>query len=212
VGLPERVVTAYHEVFFDVGPALTTGATDWLLAEAVGWSPFGGFTAPLPWAAWRLAAVSGGPLLAGVVIATTSGRPLPPAFADPGGADDMHVRETARLWVAAMAAVTPAAFADVLREYRRFRMAETRHRGRTVRVESVVRSMESFLLSRSVSGVSGVSSSAVSHHEREDIGDVSEPVEGTTHSRGGESAGSGQQARLTSSQRPGPAARRTHAA
>lgn len=152
-GVPERVVAAYAEVFFEVRPALATGGSDWLMSEAVGHSPFGGFTRPRPWAAWRLAAVAGGPRLMDVVIAATTGRPLPAAFAA-GGEDERHVRELARLWVALMAAVTPAAFAAVLRDYRRLRTADAKRRGRPAAARSMVDVMESLLLSRSVSGVS----------------------------------------------------------
>jgi hypothetical protein len=169
MALPIEVIDAYAKVFFDVRPAVAAGASDWVLAEAVGYTPFLGFTRPLPWASWRLAAVSGGSLFADLLIAASTHRPPPGAFRDPGGADEMRVREAVRLWVAAMAAVTPAAFGDVLREYRRVRTADARRRGRKVRVEPVVTAMESFLLSRDVLRVRGASPAAVDHHVREDV-------------------------------------------
>lgn len=209
MALPEGVVAAYAEVFFCVRPTLK--ATDWVLSEAVGYSPFLGFTRELPWAAWRLAAVAGGPLFADEVIAATTGRSLPPGFADPGGEEQIRAREFARLWVASMAAMTPAAFADVLREYRRLRTADARRRGRKVGVEPMAHVMESFLMSRSVSGPRGVSSVAIGHHEGDDAGGVSEPEDGTTRGPGGERAGSGQHA-CPSSEPSGRSTRRTRAA
>lgn len=210
--LPERVVAAYAAVFFDVRPAVAAGASDWLLFEAVGYSPLIGFTRPLPWAGWKLAAVAGGSLFADLVIAATTGRPLPAALRDPGGAEEVRVREQVRLWVASMAAVTPAAFAGVLREYRRFRMFEARLRGRRVSVDPAVMEMESFLLSRSASAMRSDSLANGVHHVREDVGDVSEQAGGTTPRRGGELIGSGHQARPPKSPPSRPSARRTHAA
>ncbi len=207
--LPEEVIAAYAEVFFCVRPTLK--ATDWVLSEAVGYSPFIGFFAPLPWASWRLAAVAGGPLFADVVIATFTGRPLPPEFTEFGGADEVRVREFARLWVASMAAVTPAAFAVVLREYRRLRQDDARRRGRKVRVGPMVLAMESLLLSRSVVGIKNKPLATVGHHGREGVSDVHDQVGGTTHPHAGESASSRQHAR-PSSERPGLSPRRTHAA
>ena len=200
VRLSERVVAAYAEVFFCVRPAVAAGASDWLLSEAVGYSTVFGFTRPLPHAAWRLAAVFGGPLFADVVIAATTGRPLPPAFRDPGGADELRVREMARLWAASMAAVTPAAFAGVLRDHRRLRTADDRRRGRKERVEPRILAMTSFLLS---------GSAAAGRHGRSDASGLSESAIDTTRGSGGEGAGSGRKYRLPSAGRPGPATRRT---
>jgi hypothetical protein len=199
-------------VFFDVRSAVTVGATDWVLSEAVGYSPYIGFTRPLPWSSWRLAAVAGGPIFADLVIAATTDRPLPPAFSGLGGAYEVRVRELARLWVAAMAAVTPAAFANVIREYRRLRTADARGRRRKMSDEPTVNVIESLLLTRSVSRVTSGSSATGVHLGREGVSDGYDRVGGTTRGRGGESAGSGHQARPTSSERIGPSARRTHAA
>lgn len=200
VRLSERVVAAYAEVFFCVRPAVAAGASDWLLSEAVGYSTVFGFTRPLPHAAWRLAAVFGGPLFADVVIAATTGRPLPPAFRDPGGTEELRVRELARLWVAAMAAATPAAFACVLRDNRRLRTSDARRHGRKACVEPRILAMESFLLHRSAT---------VGHLGRSDASGLSESAIDTTRGPGGEGAGSGRTDRLPSAGRPGHATRRT---
>jgi hypothetical protein len=210
--LPELVVAAYALVYFDVRPAVASGASDWVLAQAVGYSPFGGFTAPLPWASWRLAAVAGGPLFADVVIAATTGRPLPPAFSGPGGADEVRVREFARLWVAAMAAVTPAAFAPVIREYRRVRTADSRRHGGKVRVEPMVLAMESYLLSRAVVGMKGDASVAAEHSLRDDPIVVTASSAGRTCGTGGERAREKQQARPPLAEPSDRSTRRTHAA
>jgi hypothetical protein len=210
--LSEQVVAAYSEVFFDVRPAMAGGAIDWLLSEAVGWSPLGGFTRPLPQAAWRLAAVAGGPNFADLVIAATTGRPLPPAFLDAGGVNEVRVREMVRLWVAAMAAVRPAAFAPVIREYRRFRTTDARPHGRKVRVEPRVQAMESVLMSRSVSGALGELSTTVGHRGRDDPAGVSEPPDGITCGPGEERAASRPKAVPPASGRAGRSTRRTQAA
>jgi len=212
MALPEKVIDAYSEVFFDVRPALATEATDWVLAEAAGFSPFAGFTRPLPWASWRLAAVAGGPLFVDVVIAATTGRPLPPAFSNSGGADEVRVRELARLWVAAMAAVTPAAFAGVMREYRRLRSDDARRRGRKVGVEPVLLAMESFLVSRAVAGTKGGASVATGHSLRDDSVVVTVPSSGQACGTGGGRAGGMQQTRLPSPELSRHSTGRTHAA
>lgn len=63
------MVEAYAELFFAVRPMRQ--ATDWLLSRAVGYSAIRGFISPLPASAWKLAALTGGPLgqvLAGPVF------------------------------------------------------------------------------------------------------------------------------------------------
>ncbi len=210
MALPEGVVAAYAEVFFCVRP--TPKATDWVLAEAVGYSPYVGFTRPLPWSSWRLAAVAGGPIFADLVIAATTDRPLPPAFRDSGGADDMRMRDLARLWVASMVAVTPAAFAGVLREYRRCRTADSRRHGRKVRVEPMALEMESYLLSRAVVGVKGREPVAARRSLRDDPSHATTPSTGKVCGSGGGQAPENPQDRSPSSELSRRSALRTHAA
>ena len=91
------MVEAYAEVFFCVRP--TRLATDWLLARAVGCSPWSGFTGPLPGAAWKLAALAGGPILLDVVIAATTDRHLPHGFLTGSGPRRAFEEERVRLSV-----------------------------------------------------------------------------------------------------------------
>ncbi len=102
-----------------------------------------------------------------------------------------------------MVAVTPAAFASVIREYRRVRTADARRRGRKVRFEPTVLAMESLLMSRSVVGFTGEPLATVAHHGREDASGVIESADDRTRSPGEEPEGLGQQARPMSSGRPG---------
>ena len=146
--LPVAVVEAYAEVCFAVRPMRQ--ATDWLLARAVGFSPLAGFTSPLPGAAWKLAALSGGPLVLDAVIAATAGRPVPEALlkeADPRRADgEARIRLLARLWVASMAATTDQEFARVVRDRRQFRDLDAHMTARVGAVAPTVTAMEAFLM------------------------------------------------------------------
>ena len=116
-----RVVEAYEAVFFAV--RAMRGAGDWLLARAVGYSPATGFTGPLPASSWKLAAQAGGPVVLDLVLAATTGRPLPPGYVSGDGPDraagEARLRLLARLWVASMPAVTDAEFARVVAARRR---------------------------------------------------------------------------------------------
>ncbi len=121
-GLSAAVVEAFETVFFDV--RTWPRATDWRLARAVGYSAAGGFTSRLPGAAWRLAAHLGGPVVLDVVMAATTGGPLPAGLLAPlrgpsRVAASERLRRRARLWVTAMGAVSAAEVAAVVRERRR---------------------------------------------------------------------------------------------
>ena len=145
-GLPTTVVEAYAAVFFAVRPMMR--ATHWLLARAVGFSPLYGFTGSQPVAAWKLAALTGGPLLLDVVIAATAGRPLPPVFLREGGLrayEDARIRLLARIWVGAMAAVTDEEFARVVAARQRLRDLDARMTGRGAAATPNVSVMEAFL-------------------------------------------------------------------
>src|SRR5207302_1211707 len=131
VGLPAAVVEAYEAAFFAVRGMRQ--ATDWLLIQAVGYCPFGGFTEPLPWAGWRLAGFTGGPLLVDLVIAATAGRPLPDGFVTEAGPRGAYAaarsRLLARLWMWSMAAVTDEEFAHVVKVRQRLRDLDARVTG-----------------------------------------------------------------------------------
>lgn len=148
VGLPAPAVEAYGEVFFSVRPMRR--AIDWLLARAVGFRAFQGFTSPLPWAAWKLAAVAGGPLFLDVVIAATTGRPLPDGCHKGSGRErvykDALTRLRVRLWVALMAAATDEEYAAVVRARRRLRALDARLTGRVTAVSPSLAAAEAFLM------------------------------------------------------------------
>lgn len=155
--LSAAVVEAYAEVFFAVRPMRR--ATDWLLTRAVGYSPLRGFTGPQPAAAWKFAALAGGPLLLDVVIAATTGRPLPVGFLRGAGRrrayEDARIRSLAEIWVAAMAATTDEEFARVGRACRRLRDLDSRLAIRAVAVAPALAAVEVLL-----AGLLGTSSGA----------------------------------------------------
>jgi hypothetical protein len=146
--IPAAVVEAYAEVFFAVRSMRP--AKDWLLTRAVGYSPIRGFVGPLPASAWKLAALSGGPLLMDVVIAATTGRSLPAGFLKGTGRrrayEDARIRSLAEIWVAAMAATTDEEFARVVKARRQLRDLDARVIGRTAWVAPHVAAMETFLV------------------------------------------------------------------
>jgi hypothetical protein len=69
------IVEAYHALFFACRDR--PGARDWVAAMAVGCGPWNDFAGPQPEGMWKYAAFSGGPVLLDVVIAVTTGGPLP---------------------------------------------------------------------------------------------------------------------------------------
>lgn len=146
-GLPASVVEAYAAVFFAVRPMRR--ATDWLLTRAVGYSPFRGFTGPQPAAAWKLAALAGGPVLLDVVIAATTGRPLPEGFLKGTGRrrayEDARIRLLAEMWVASMSATTDEEFARVAADRQQLRDLDARMTGRGTAAAQTVAAMEAFL-------------------------------------------------------------------
>ncbi|HEX4608574.1 MAG TPA: hypothetical protein VH092_10255 [Urbifossiella sp.] len=155
LGRPAAEVEAYAEVFFAVRPM--RAATDWLLTHAVGYSPLRGFTGPQPAAAWKLAALTGGPALLDVVIAATTGPPLPDRLlneADPRLAyEEARTRLLVEIWVAAMAATTDEDFAGVVAARRRLRDQDARLTGRVAAVTPTEIAAESFLLALSPEGM-----------------------------------------------------------
>ncbi len=147
LGLPLAVAEAYAEVFFAVRSKRR--AADWLLSRAVGFSAVSGFTSPLPWSGWKLAALAGGSTLLDVVIATTTDRPMPNSFIKQVGAwrpqEDIRLRVRVWLWLASLAAITDEQFAAVLRARRQFCDLDTGFAGPTAPVSPPVVGLEAIL-------------------------------------------------------------------
>ncbi|QDU21792.1 hypothetical protein [Urbifossiella limnaea] len=147
LALPAALVEAYAAVFFAVRPM--RAATDWLLTHAVGYSPLRGFTGPQPAAAWKLAALAGGPVLLDVVIAATTGRPMPDGLLTASGQQraykEARIRLLAEIWVASMAAVTDEDFAGVVRDRRRLRDLDAHNDGRAATQTPKAAAVEAFL-------------------------------------------------------------------
>jgi hypothetical protein len=147
LSLPVEVAEAYAEVFFAV--RAMQKASDWLLLRAVGYTAFTGFISPLPWAAWKLAAVAGGPLFLDVVIAATTGRPIPNGChkgSERRSYKDALTRLRVRLWVATVGAVTDEEFAAVVRARQQLRALDARLTGRVPAVPPTLAAMEAFLM------------------------------------------------------------------
>ncbi len=145
--LPVTVIEAYEAAFFAVRPMRR--ATDWLLTRAVGYRPLRGFTRPQPTATRKLAAVAGGALLLDVVVAATSGRPLPAGCLTGAGPRrsyaDARIRLLADLWARSMAATTDEEFARVAKAHRQLRDLDARVAGHPADVPAVVLMMEQLL-------------------------------------------------------------------
>lgn len=125
--LPLSVVEAYAEVFFSVRSEVQ--ARDWLMLRAVGYSALSGFSGPQPGALWKYAAHTGGPFVLDVVIAVTTGRPLPAASLRGTGVQKQYAKSRLRLltriWGAAMTARTDEEFARVAAAYERLHAHDT---------------------------------------------------------------------------------------
>jgi hypothetical protein len=120
-GLTAEVVLAYERAFYAVrGPAAC--ATHWLQAEAIGYCPLTGFADPSTGGVWRLTAFSGGVLALDVVMAVTTGGPLPYGFVTATGSqgeiDEARVRLKTRLWIRLHTARTDEEFAACVRAKR----------------------------------------------------------------------------------------------
>jgi hypothetical protein len=115
----------------------------------VEYSPLRGFTGPQPAAAWKLAALAGGPALLDVVIAATSGRPMPDGLLTASGQEradqEARIRLLAGIWVASMAAVTDEDFAGVVRDRRRLRDLDARSGGWEATPTSTLAAVEAVL-------------------------------------------------------------------
>jgi hypothetical protein len=145
--LTPSTVEAYEAVFFAVRSMRR--ATDWLFARAVGYSPFAGFTGPLPATAWKLAALEGGTFFLDWVIASTQGRDLPEGMLKEKGRrreiEEMQFRLFARLWMALRAAVTDEELSRVVKARQQLRKLEAQL-GRDVKVSPTEAVMEAYLV------------------------------------------------------------------
>lgn len=85
--VPEAVVDAYHEIFFDVRPKIH--ARDWIMHQAVLSTPLNGFAGPQPAGVLKYAAFTGGSRVLEAVAAVVLDRPLPTWLIE-GFAEDPH--------------------------------------------------------------------------------------------------------------------------
>lgn len=146
--LSAEVVAAYEALFFAVREVKT--ATDWLLLRAVGYSALQGVTGPMPYAAWKLAALHGGPLALEVVTAATSGHPLPVGVLRAGqnrAVPEARLRLKVKLWIALLAADTPSEFERVIYTLCQLREQQAADTGEAVSVTPGLLAAESVLLS-----------------------------------------------------------------
>jgi hypothetical protein len=148
LNLPEDVINAFEKVFFDV--RVMRHAKDWLLRSAVGYLPFAGFTEPLPMAAWKFAAADGGARALEVMIAATTGGPLPEGSVRDRGwglaVEEALVRVKTRLMVYTLTALGVEANARVLKAQRQVRAWEKKLCGGSTQYWSILDAMERFLM------------------------------------------------------------------
>ena len=145
-GLTAAAVDAYARVFFDVRPHLA--ASDWVTARAIGYRPGGGFAGRPLAGAWKLVAYHGGPHVLDVVIAATTGGPLPAgavAGRGPGrAAAEAVLRAKARQVVALEAAATDAEVARVVAARQRLDALEAKIAGRAGPAVPMLAAMQVF--------------------------------------------------------------------
>src|SRR4029077_1718637 len=103
------IVEAYHALYFACRDR--PEARDWVTAMAVGCGPWNEFGGPQPVGLWKYAAYSGGPVLLDVVIAVTTGGPLPgsvrAACARNPAYDEDRLRMDVKLTTALMTSQSP---------------------------------------------------------------------------------------------------------
>lgn len=122
LGLPLPVVEAYQSVFFDV--RTKKSAIHWLHHQAIGYSPFRGFFGPMPFAAWKLAALVGGSYWLNQTIPATLAKPLPavlPIDLDLSSFTAMKSQRMVELWIKLVDAVTHTQLQEFILEYRQYR-------------------------------------------------------------------------------------------
>lgn len=144
-----ETVEAYHALHFDVRPRL--GATDWIMARVIGTCWAEGFaTLPLG-ALWKYAAFSGGPGVLEVVIAVTTGKPLPAwlrnSFIKNPNYEEARLRLKAKLTVAALTAGPTEDITPLLQMHSRALALEDRTVRTRDKPEGLLPVMQGFLKS-----------------------------------------------------------------
>lgn len=121
--LPERFISAYHAMVFDVRPRRR--ATDWLIRFAMGRPRFDTPPTMRMEYAWKFVACSGGTKMLDATVAITTGAPFPAwiqaSFVNPPF-DDARLRLSGKLAIGAMIATTREewrALVNVRRQLRR---------------------------------------------------------------------------------------------
>jgi len=147
VGLPCCLVEAYSAIFFDVRGMKS--AIHWLHHQAIGYSPFGGFTGPMPFAAWKLAGLVGGPIWLDMTIRATTATPLPIVLPTDLGISqlaEMRTQRMVELWIKMVDAPTATKFQELIRDYRLYRDWVTTVTGIPCKVSPTMLLYERFLL------------------------------------------------------------------
>jgi hypothetical protein len=146
-GVSAAVVEAYCAVFFPV--RTLKRPNDWVLLQAVGYSPVRGLTGPQPAGIWKYIAYTVGANALDVMIAVTTGEPLPAdliaALKRNGRDEDLYrqkVLQTARV----IMAVTDEEFAAIVEDRQRLRALEAQRNGDVTDHDRGLGQMESFLL------------------------------------------------------------------
>jgi hypothetical protein len=148
-GLSAEVVQTYHQLFFDVRGRLR--ATDWVMIHVVGTYALKGFAGLPVGAVWKYAAFTAGPHALEVVVALTTGAPLPAWVREGlvGGASaEARFRQLGELSLGAMTAETPAEWAALIRTRDRLRRGGPEATGTRAEQDRHLRAMERFLMGR----------------------------------------------------------------
>jgi hypothetical protein len=130
--IPADVVEAYAEVFFDV--RRNERPNLWVMLQAVGYCRMSGFSGPQPCASWKYAAYTGGEAALDIMIAVTTGEPLPADVAASlvrAGHDEDLFRRQVLLTHRLETAITPDEVAAVWEDRQRLRPLEAERTWRT---------------------------------------------------------------------------------
>ncbi len=126
--LKQRVVRAYHELFFEVRPHLQ--ASDWILQRAIGSSPLNHFAGPQPAGIWKYCGFIGNAPLLDLVVAVTLDRSLPDAiqatFVTNPALEEECFRLKVKLFFATYTAKSDRAVATAARRYYRLAVLKRR--------------------------------------------------------------------------------------
>jgi hypothetical protein len=147
-GLDPHTVRSFEAIFFCVRDRLH--ASDWVTFQAVRGGPWNSFAGDQPGTLWRAVAYSGGPLLLDLVIAVTTGRPLPDSirasfasFSGNAAHEEARLRLRCKLTLALMTARSPAEVKAVVEAREQLRRLDGE--ARTGDVDSTLLAMEAFL-------------------------------------------------------------------